>query len=56
MGTLLVEYISVKKEWKGYIHNPKFLVAAMGLNSLHLGEGFENIEDDEPVLQLREVP
>jgi hypothetical protein len=31
MGTLLVEYISVKKEWKGYIHNPKFLVAAMGL-------------------------
>ena len=32
MGLLLVEYVSANKIlWKGYLHNPKFLLASMGL-------------------------
>ena len=32
MGLLLVEYISANNvKWQGYIHNPKFLIAAMSM-------------------------
>ena len=32
MGLLLVEYVSANKiTWKGYLHNPKFLLASMSI-------------------------